>query len=353
VAQSNDGMVESAVDAPRNLTPARVRRGPNVLASVGRTPLLELPRLAARIGVPSGSRLLAKAEQLNPGGSVKDRLAEALLDDAEAHGLRPGGTIVEATSGNTGISLAIAAAVRGYHLEVVSSTKVSDEKIRLLRTLGADVTVTPNVAHGDPAHYLEVARRRAEELPGAVYLDQFRSTANAGVHEGTTGPELLRQAVAIGGRLDAFVAGVGTGGTLVGIARYLRRASPSTRIVLADPEGSVLAHGGPFRAYQVEGIGDDTVPPLLDRSVVDASVVVPDRTSFRVALLAARTEGLLVGGSSGTHLAAAAEVARGLPEGSVVATLLPDSGRNYLSKFLDPAWCDTHGFPGLHEEVRA
>ncbi len=327
--------------------------GPNVLGSIGRTPLLDLGRLAARAGLPSTTRLLGKAEQLNPGGSVKDRLAQALFAEAEARGLRPGGTVVEATSGNTGISLAIAAAVRGYRLEVVASRKVSSEKIRLLEVLGAHVTLTPDVPHGDPSHYLEVARRRAEEIPGAVYLDQFRSLANVKVHEESTGPELLHQALELGGRLDAFVCGVGTGGTLVGIARFLRRASPATRIVLADPEGSVLAHGGAFRSYRVEGIGDDSIPPLLTPGLVDGSVSVSDRDSFRFALLAARTEGLLVGGSSGCHLAAAAEIARDLPKGAVVATILSDTGRNYLSKFLDPAWCETHGLEGLHEEVRA
>ncbi len=334
-------------DLAEGVAPSR----PTVLTAIGRTPLLDLARLAARLELPAGSRLFAKAEQLNPGGSVKDRLAEALLADAEARGLRPGGTVVEATSGNTGISLAIAAAVRGYRLEVVASTKVSDEKLRLLRVLGARVTVTPNVAHGDPAHYLAVARRLADRIPGAVYLDQFGSPANARVHETTTGPELLEQALALSGRLDAFVCGVGTGGTLAGIARYLRRASPGTRLVLADPEGSVLAHGGRFRPYEVEGIGDDQVPPLLEPGSTDAAVVVSDRESFRHALLAARTEGLLVGGSSGAHLAAAAEVARRLPGGASVATILPDTGRNYLSKFLDPVWCQAHGLGDLHAEA--
>lgn len=331
----------SSAPADESRTP-----GATILSAIGRTPLLDLRRLAARLEIPARSRLLAKAEQLNPGGSVKDRLAASLIEEAESRGLRPGGTLVEATSGNTGISLAIAAAVRGYRLEVVASTKVSDEKLRLLRVLGAHVTVTPNVPHGDPAHYLEVARRLAERLPDAVYLDQFHSPANAGIHEATTGPELYRQALEQAGRLDAFVCGAGTGGTLVGVSRFLRAQSPSTTVVLADPEGSVLAGGEAFRPYLVEGIGDDVRPPLLDPGTFDESVVVSDRESFRHALLAARTEGLLIGGSSGTHLAAAAQVARRLPEGSVVATVLPDTGRNYLSKFYDRAWCDAHGLGG-------
>ncbi|TLZ51717.1 MAG: cysteine synthase family protein [Methanobacteriota archaeon] len=324
--------------------------GRTILDSIGETPLLELPRLASAIGLPSGTRLLAKAEQLNPGGSVKDRLALTLIEDAERSGLEPGGTVVEATSGNTGISLAQAAAVRGYRLIVVASTKVSQEKIRILRALGAQVHVTPNVPHGNPNHYTEVAKRLAAATPGAVYLDQFHSTANVRVHEEHTGPELLEQARQLAGRLDAFVCGVGTGGTFVGVATYLRRASPRTKVVLADPSGSVLAGGGQFRSYLVEGIGDDAPPPLFDPALVDESVVISDRDSFRFALLAARTEGLLIGGSSGNHLAAAAEVALRLPAGSVVGTIFPDTGRNYLSKFFDPEWCAANGLAGLHED---
>jgi len=326
-------------------------RGETVLDCVGWTPLLDLRRLARFAGVPEGARILAKAEHFNPGGSVKDRLALALIDDAEARGLAPGGTIIEATSGNTGISLAMAAAVKGYRLEVVASTKVSQEKIRILRALGAEVHVTPNVAHGDPRHYTAVAKRLAAEIPGAVYLDQFHSPVNARVHEERTGPEILGQALRTAGRLDAFVCGVGTGGTFVGIATYLRRASPDTRIVLADPEGSVLAGARDFRPYLVEGIGDDSSPPIFDTELVDESVTVSDRESFRYALLAARLEGLLVGGSSGSHLAAAAETARRLGPDAVVATILPDTGRNYLTKFFDPGWCAEHGFGDLHKEV--
>ena len=216
-------------------------RPANILSAVGETPLLELTRLARYCDLPPGTRLLAKAEHLNPGGSAKDRLAIALVDAAEKRGLRPGGTLVEATSGNTGIALAQVAAVRGYKLHVVSSRKVSDEKIRILGAFGAIVHRTPNVPHGHPEHYTEVARRLARELPDAVLLDQFHNPANIRVHEEWTGPELVRQAEAQAGKLDAFVAGVGTGGTLSGVARHLRRVRPKVRIVLADPEGSVLA----------------------------------------------------------------------------------------------------------------
>jgi cystathionine beta-synthase len=324
--------------------------GRTILDCIGQTPTLELPRLAAAVGLPTGTRLFAKAEHLNPGGSVKDRLALTLIDEAERRGLKPGGTIVEATSGNTGIALAQAAAVRGYRLHVVASTKVSQEKIRILRALGAVVHVTPNVPHGSPDHYTEVAKRLAARIPGAVYLDQFHSSANVRVHEERTGPELLEQVRQAAGRLDAFVCGVGTGGTLVGVARFLRRASPRTKIILADPVGSTLASGGAFHSYLVEGIGDDATPPLYDAGLVDDAIVVSDRDSFRYALLAARTEGLLVGGSSGSHLAAAAQAALQLPSGAVVATLFPDTGRNYLTKFFDPEWCAANGLAGLHAE---
>lgn len=324
--------------------------GATILDAVGHTPLFHLRRLARHAGIPAATRILAKGEHLNPGGSCKDRLAVALVDEAESRGLPSGGTLVEATSGNTGIALAQVAAVRGYQLHVVCTTKVSDEKIQLLRAYGATVHRTPLVPHGDPKHYTEVARRLAQTLPNALFLDQFHSVANARIHATTTGPELLAQAQAQAGRLDAFVCGAGTAGTLVGIARHLRRASPSTRIVLADPEGSILAHEGTARPYLVEGIGDDVAPPLFESHLVDDAVTVPDRDAFRFALLAARLEGLLVGGSSGAHLAAAFDVAQRSPTGSVIATILPDTGRNYLSKFYNPHWCHQNGFPDLHPE---
>jgi cystathionine beta-synthase len=323
---------------------------PTLLDAVGATPLLDLERLARHCGLPPGTRVLAKAEHLNPGGSAKDRLALALLEEARGRGLRPGGTVVEASSGNTGIALAQACAVLGHRLHVVASEKVSDEKVRILRALGATVHRAPVVPHGHPQHYVEAARALARRL-GATLLGQFDSPANPAVHERGTGPELLADALRIAGRLDAFVAGVGTGGTLAGVARHLRRAHPAARIVLADPEGSVLARGGVPAPYLVEGIGDDACPPLHDPGLVDAAVTVADRDSFRFALLAARLEGLLVGGSSGTHLAAAVAVAQSLPAGAVVATVLPDTGRNYLSRFLDPDWCARNGLGGLHAEV--
>lgn len=291
--------------------------------------------------------MLAKAEHLNPGGSSKDRLAVALLDEAEqTRGLEPGDAVVEATSGNTGIALAKACAIRDYELHVVASKKVSDEKIRILEALGAHVTRTPKVAHDDPRHYTAVAPRLADEL-GGVFLDQFTSDANVRVHREYTGPELVSQLGDLGLQPDAFVSGVGTGGTLTGVAQFLREACPEAEIVLADPEGSVLAGADEAEGYLVEGIGDDHEPALYDPSLVDAAVTVSDEESFAFALEAARKEGLFVGGSSGSHLAAATKVADRLGPGSVVTTVLPDTGRNYLSTFLDPDWCREQGLEGL------
>jgi cystathionine beta-synthase len=315
--------------------------GATALDAVGRTPLLELARLAEDT-MPPGTRLLAKAEHLNPGGSCKDRLALAPLDEAEnEHELAPGDAVVEATSGNTGIALAQACALRGYELHVVASQKVSDEKIRILRALGADVHRTPKVAHDHPDHYKNRAPELADDL-GGVYLDQFASDANVRVHREHTGPELVEQTRELGLDPDAFVCGVGTGGTLTGVARHLQRAVPDAEIVLADPEGSVLADGGPAEGYLVEGIGDDHEPPLFAPELVDRAVSLADDASFHAALQAARREGLLVGGSSGAHLAAAAEVAEELGPDAVVTTVLPDTGRNYLSTFLDEDWCREH-----------
>lgn len=321
----------------------------SILDHVGNTPLVELPRLATWAGVPEGVRLFAKVEALNPGGSCKDRIAIALLDDAEKNGLRPGGIVVEATSGNTGIALAQACAVRGYRLHIVASEKVSEEKVRIVEAFGATVHRTPIVEHGHPDHYTEVAPRLAKEL-GGHYLAQFENHANIAAHERITGPELLEQAARQAIRIDAFVAGVGTGGTITGIARHLARASPATRIILADPQGSILAAGGRPRGYLVEGIGDDAVPALYDTGCVADAVTIDDETSFRFAVQAARLEGVLVGGSSGSHLAAACQVAREAPSGTDIVTILPDTGRNYLSTFLDPAWCRARGLHRVHDD---
>ncbi len=312
----------------------------SILDHIGDTPTLELPRLARWAGIEH-CRLFVKLEGQNPGGSCKDRLALALLDDARRRGLQPGGIVVEATSGNTGIALAQACAVQGYRLHIVASEKVSQEKLHIVRALGAEVHVVPLVPHGHPQHYLEVAPRLADEL-GGIYLDQFHCTGNVAVHASTTGPELIEAVVAQAGRLDAFVAGVGTGGTLTGVADHIRRQGLDTRIILADPVGSILAAGGKAAPYKVEGIGDDTIPPLYTVRP-DEAITVTDARAFEVALAAARCEGILVGGSTGAHLAAAIAVARRSPAGTVIATISPDTGRNYLSTFFDPAWRAVNG----------
>jgi cysteine synthase len=317
-----------------------------ILDHVGRTPLVELRRLGAGLPVP----LLAKCEHLNPGGSVKDRIALAIVDEAEAPDakgvvrLRPGDTIVEATAGNTGVGLAIVAALRGYKLVCVLPEKMSLDKRAALAQLGAEVIVTRNAPPADPDNFQQVARRLAAER-GWFLTDQFRNPANIAAHERGTGPELLEQA---GGRIGAFVAGVGTGGTITGVGRFLKARLPGVRIVLADPVGSGLAGWvrerrlGPDAAYAVEGIGSSAVPEVFDASVVDEAEVVSDEESFAAARRLVREEGLLVGGSAGTAVAAALRVAARRPDGPVIA-LLPDAWDRYRSKPWMQAWAGGGG----------
>jgi cysteine synthase len=303
----------------------------SILDCIGRTPLVPLRRLAHDLPVP----VLVKCEHLNPGGSVKDRIALAIVDDAEQRGLlAPGSTLVEATAGNTGLGLALVAAVRGYRLVCVLPEKMSEDKRAALRALGADVIVTRNAPPSDPDNFQHVARRLAAER-GWFLTDQFRNPANVIAHEITTGPEILEQT---GGHIGAFVAGVGTGGTISGVGRVLKRAVPGVRVVLADPAGSPLAGlvttgvPGPDGAYQVEGIGTSDPPLVLDRTVIDAAETISDEESFAMAARLMREEGLLVGGSAGTAVAAALRVAaRGDVRGPVVA-LLPDAWDRYRSK---------------------
>ncbi len=303
----------------------------NVLDLIGNTPLVHLGRLAAGLPVP----VLGKCEHLNPGGSVKDRIAKAIVEHAEQAGhLRPGATLIEATAGNTGVGLALVAALRGYRLVCVMPEKMSVDKRLALAALGAEIVVTPNAPPHDPRNFVEVAGRLAREN-GWFLTDQFAHPANPAVHERTTGPEILAQC---NGRVGAFVAGVGTGGTITGVGRYLKALLPTVRIVLADPVGSRLAHlvdpAHPDHdaGYQVEGIGGSQPPAVLDLSVVDAAERVSDEESFTVTGRLLREEGLLVGGSSGTAVAAALRVAaRGGLDGPVVA-LLADSWDRYYSK---------------------
>lgn len=302
----------------------------SILDHVGGTPLVAL-RLARGLPVP----VLAKCEHLNPGGSVKDRIAVAIVQDAEARGLlRPGATLVEATAGNTGIGLALVAAARGYRLVCVLPEKMSVDKRRALAAVGARVVVTANAAPDHPDNFQNVARRLAEEH-GWFLTDQFRNPANPRVHEERTGPEILAQA----GRVGWFVAGVGTGGTLTGVGRFLKARDPRVRVVLADPAGSGLARLvstgtlGPDGAYQVEGIGGGRAPQVFDVGVVDEAEVVSDDESFAIARRLQSEEGLLVGGSSGTVVAAALRVAaRARPGDGPVVALLADSWDRYTSK---------------------
>ena len=305
-------------------------RDPSILHRIGRTPLVALQRMGAGLPVP----VLVKCEHLNPGGSVKDRIAVAIVDDAESRGLLTrGGTLIEATAGNTGIGLALVAACRGYALVCVMPEKMSIDKRRVLAAVGAEVVVTPNVPLDDPQNFQNVARRMAAEN-GWFLTDQFRNPVNVRVHEETTGPEIHAEA----GRIGWFVAGVGTGGTITGVGRALKRRDPNTRIVLADPVGSGLAglvregRPSPDLPYRVEGIGTSRAPENFDLGIVDDVEVVTNEESFQMARRLQAEEGLLVGGSAGTAVAAALRIAaRARPDDGPVVALLPDSWDRYLS----------------------
>jgi cystathionine beta-synthase len=318
-----------------------------ILDLVGNTPLVRLSRVTRDLGPAERQPLVvAKLEMLNPGGSVKDRIGLPMIEAAERAGLlKPGGTIIEPTSGNTGHGLAIAAALKGYRCIFVMADKQSTEKQALLRAYGAEVVLCPtNVDPESPESYYSVAARLARDIPGAFKPDQYWNLENPTAHERTTGPEIWAQTE---GRLTHFVASVGTGGTISGAGHYLRRQKPDVVIVGADPEGSVLS-GDTARPYLTEGVGEDFFPGTYDPSVVDRWVRVSDRDAFAAARRLTREEGILAGGSCGTALVAALEVARELTEsgegpGKVVVVLLPDGGRNYLSKLYNDEWMRVNG----------
>lgn len=309
-----------------------------ILDVVGETPMVRLHKIGAEFPV----EILAKCEFMSPGGSVKDRIAVRMVEEAERSGrIKPGSTLIEATSGNTGIGLAMACAVKGYRLIICMPEKMSAEKQRLMERLGAEIVRTPtSAAHDDPDSNFSVAERLRCEIPDAHILDQWTNPANPKAHyEGTAG-EILEQTE---GRLDYFVAGAGTGGTLTGVGHRLKEHDPAIQIVGADPEGSIFGGGSSVGLYRVEGIGYDFFPDTLDRSVVDRWIKTNDRESFALALRLIREEGMLVGGSSGSVMQAALEVARECKEGARIVVLLADSVRNYMSKFLDPAWMEREG----------
>jgi len=317
----------------------------SILEAVGDTPLVRLTKVAGGVR----ATVLAKLEMLNPGGSVKDRIGLRMIEAAERQGLlRPGGTIVEPTSGNTGHGLAIAAAIHGYRCIFVMPDKMSQEKIALLRAYGAEVVITPTaVPPESPESYYRVADRLTEEIPGAFQPNQYFNAENPAAHYDTTGPEIWRQT---DGRITALVVGVGTGGTITGTARYLKERNPDLLVVGADPEGSI--YSGEVHPYLTEGIGEDFWPDTFDPSLVDRWVRVGDREAFRMARRITREEGILVGGSSGTAVVAAVEVARELGPDDVVVVILPDTGRNYLSKLYSDSWLLQYGLTDRPEVLR-
>ncbi|KAK3530478.1 hypothetical protein QTP86_024392 [Hemibagrus guttatus] len=319
---------------------------PNILKKIGDTPMVRINKINKTYGLKC--ELLAKCEFFNAGGSVKDRISLRMVEDAERAGiLKPGDTIIEPTSGNTGIGLALAAAVKGYRCIIVMPEKMSMEKVDVLRALGAEIVRTPTSARFDsPESHVGVAWRLKNEIPNSHILDQYRNPSNPLAHYDTTAEEILEQC---DGKVDMLVAGAGTGGTITGVARKLKEKCPNIKIIAVDPEGSILAEPEELNQtdktqYEVEGIGYDFIPTVLDRSVVDRWYKSNDEESFAMARMLMREEGLLCGGSSGTAMAAAVKMAKELKEGQHCVVILPDSIRNYMSKFLNDTWMYQKGF---------
>lgn len=324
----------------------KIRYFDNILQTIGSTPLVRLNR------VIDGAQglILAKVETFNPGGSVKDRIGVSIVEEAEKEGrLKPGGTIVESTSGNTGMGLALVAAVKGYKTVFTLPDKMSMEKIRLLRAFGAEVIVTPTaVPHESPESYTEVAKRVVRETPNSILANQYYNPRNPEAHYNTTGPEIWEQT---GGQIDYFICGVGTGGTITGTGKFLKEKNPNIKVIGIDPKGSALREyyytkriTPLLKTYKVEGIGQDYVPGTLDFTYIDEMIEADDRESFLMARRLTREEGLMVGGSAGTAVAGMMKIADRFTENDVVVVLLPDLGERYLTKIFNDDWMREHGF---------
>jgi cystathionine beta-synthase len=317
----------------------------NALDTIGHTPLVTLQKISKG----TKARIMAKLEFLNPGGSVKDRMALYMIEDAERRGLlKPGGTIVENSSGNTGAALAMIAAVKGYKCIITMPDKMSDEKKNLMQAFGATVVVTPTEVPADsPESYYSVARRIAKETPNSYYPDQYNNPKNIDAHFETTGPEIWEQ---VDGKIDIFVSGIGTGGTMSGVGRYLKKQNPDIKVIAVDPIGSVFydyyktGKVPEPHVYKVEGIGEDYLVKAVDFSVIDDMIQVNDKDSFLMTRRLARQEGIFAGGSSGSAVWATLEVAKKLDEPKDIVVILPDSGSRYLSKIFNDPWMKEHGF---------
>lgn len=316
----------------------------NILDTIGHTPLIKLSRITQGLNV----NIFVKVEFFNPGGSVKDRIAFQMVKNAESQGLlKPGGTIIEATAGNTGAGLALIAASRGYRCIFVLPDKMSEDKVNLLKAYGAEIVITPtNVPADSPESYNGVADRLAREIPDSFRPSQFKNLKNPQTHYDTTGPEIWDD---LDGQVDVFVAGMGSGGTISGVGKYLKEKNPNVVVIGADPEGSILSGDSP-KPWKVEGIGEDFIPVTFDRRVVDDFIRISDAESFNITRRLAREEGLLVGGSAGTAVAAALKYAQRLLAGKNIVVLLPDTGRNYLTKIFSDDWMFKNGFLGKAPE---